>query len=268
MKTFEKKLRIQLYDSEMNQLSDRLVEQDLEFRKGPSNVHDGPVKVEVFLLTPEDVEAFKVYLDKLSGSLPKDFLPSRKNKKFPKVSQDDELDSALITELGNLTDPEEFNETITSLGFVFVTYELIKDLNLPITLSDELTEADDFRLLIRLLRTAKNPLNNKYDPNTVIAVSRIKNEPGVKIFHFNKLVLELPLDLKPSKITVPTSNLTKFPSYMTQEERNKFRVEKEKLIKDPDLLPSKFYKRWVHMIAEINPSGIEFPRLSEIPKPY
>jgi hypothetical protein len=269
-KDFEKKIRIQLFDGEFNQLHDKLIAQDLELKIGPKESHKGPLKIEACLFEPEDVKSFIEYLLRLQGHIPLVTRGKRGRKKTRPDSDSTNFADTLIDSIVDITDADELFDILQKEGFIFSSYQLLKDLGLPVNLPEEYTDPDDYRILIRLTRKAKNPLNDQYDPTLLLAVSRIKDESKVLIFQFNKLVETMEMDnLKSSKIKVPNSNLTKFPHFMTQEERNKFRVEKEKLIKESERDPSKFYKRWVHMVADENKGkGIEFPRIDTIPKPF
>lgn len=271
-KDYEKKIRVQLFDPDFNQLSDKLVAQDLELKIGPKEPHNGPLKVEVCLFEETDINLFIEYLQRLHGTLPMNVPGKRGRKRIKADPESEEFSSEFVDMLLDTPsrDADEFGELVEKEGFIFTSYQLLKDLELPVNLPEDYIEPDDYRLLIRLIRKAKNPLNNKYDPTLILAVSKMKDDPRVVVIHFNKEVGELELEnFKASKIKVPTSNMTKFPTFMTQEERNKFRVERDKLIKEPEKEATKFYKRWVHMVAEENTGkGIEFPRIDTIPKPY
>ncbi|MDY0200605.1 MAG: hypothetical protein RBR40_06420 [Tenuifilaceae bacterium] len=266
MKDFEKKIRIQLFDEEMNQLSDRLLGQDLELRMGPKNTHKGPLKVEACLFTVDDLVLFRDYLDRISGELPLTQAKKRGRKKT-KMVETEGFGEVLAKELSNITTGSDFYKFLEDNDFVFSNYQLLVDLGLPVKLPEEFQDPEDYRILIRRIKKAKNPLNSKYDPTLILALERT-NSTVVLGFNMSEEVLRLELDsLKVSKIKVSRSNLTKFPGFMTLEERNRFRIDRDNLIKNPDAKPTRFYSRWVHPIADIN-SGIEFPRIDEIEKPY
>lgn len=265
MKDFEKKVRIQLYDEEMNHLSDRLLGQDQELSLGPKETHSGPLKVEVCLFNKDDVDNFVEYLQRIQGDLPLRVVGTRGRKKSSKMSKSGNHD--LVEELKAMTTGTEFYDFTTANDFIFTNYQLLQDLELPVKIPEEFQDSDEFRLLIRLTKKAKNPLNNKYDPTLLLVVPR-KGSSIVRGFDMTEEILQIELDsLKVSRIKVSRSNLTKFPPYMPLSERNKFRIDRDKLIADPEAKPSRFYERWVHPINDIN-KGITFPRIDDIPKPY
>lgn len=267
MKNFEKKIRIMLFSKDGEQLSDRLLSQDVELRQGPKDLHEGPLRVEVSLFSQEDVNLFKDYVDKLKGKLPIESQKKRgrKRKNTVTASYRDEV----IKQLSGTKDPGEFYKFLEEEGFTFTNYQLLQDLGLPVKLPEEYQDSEIYRIAIRLVRKAKNPLNNKYDPTLLLVIPR-KGDPIIRGFNMTEEVLKVELDsLKISKIKIPKTGLTKFPHYMTAEERNKFRVERDKLIKDPESKPSRFYKRWVHPVADQNKGkGLKLPYLDEIERPY
>jgi hypothetical protein len=265
MKNLEKKIRIQTFDPEFSQIEDRLIGQDLELRSGPKIVHEGPLKVEVCLFQQEDVQLFKDYLDRLMGNLPLEAKKTRGRKikmGSPTFNED------FIESFKEVSSVDEFNTLLEKTGFVATSTQLLRDLEIPISIPEDI-DMPKYRLLIRMLKKAKNPLNNKYDPTLIILVPRKKGEDVLLIYHGEIEVTQSIDKVSSSKVRVAKSLMTSFPPFMTQDERNKFRVEKEKLDKNPEAKPSRFYARWVHYVADENEGkGITFPRLEEIERPY
>ena len=67
---FKPKLRITLLTEDGVPTSDRLVDAYTELNTGPKLQHHGPVRIEVTLANTNDVNLFKTYMDRLSGTLP------------------------------------------------------------------------------------------------------------------------------------------------------------------------------------------------------
>lgn len=248
IRTFEKKLRVQLFDTEFNQLSDRLVRQDTEFRKGPEEEHLGPLKIEACLFTPDDVDGFIVYLKKLRGVIPKEI-----KVKKPKAAGDDpdinNRSSFLEKVIGEVQDKtisnqEDLIKSLRGAGFVFLTWEAMPRQN-----QFELNSKDNveqWQWMVKLVREAKNPINNKYDPRLVFGFKLLggKVEEVWTILDFSDHTkFELPWKRANADYFKKTE-MAKFPPYMIPEEREKFSIELYKLRKDPELIPSKFFLRW------------------------
>jgi hypothetical protein len=265
MKNLEKKIRIQTFDKDFSQLEDRLIGQDLELKSGPKVTHEGPLKVEVCLFEQEDISLFKDYLDRLIGNLP---LEAKKPRGRKLKASSPTFNEDLIESIKEVESVSDFNTLLEKSGFVATSIQLLKDLEIPVSLPEDL-DMGKYRLLIRMIKKAKNLLNNKYDPTLLILVPRKRGDDVVVIYH-GEVVLNQSIDkVSSSKIRVAKSLMTSFPHFMTQDERNKFRIEKSKLEADEKVKPSRFYARWVHYVADENEGkGITFPRIEEIERPY
>ena len=66
---YKPKLRITTLSENGTPLSDRLVDAYIEMNSGPKVQHNGPIRVEVTLTNKQDIDNFKEYLDRLSGTL-------------------------------------------------------------------------------------------------------------------------------------------------------------------------------------------------------
>jgi hypothetical protein len=277
MKNLEKKIRIQLYTPDFDQISDRLVVQSTEFSKGPEKAHKGPFRIELNLFEESDITEAITYLKQLTGLVPT-VSPKKRVPKSKLNPQTESYSQDLLEELSEIRDPAKFNDLLTNQGFIFTTAQFLKDMGLPINLPKKFTDSNNYRILIRVIKKAKSLLNNKYDPTLIVVIPRKpegddltkEGHVVVKLFSLADQVGEVILpQVKTSKLKVPKGMLTKFPMYMTQEERNKFRLERDKLVKNPELAPSKFYKRWVHAVAdESKGRGVTFPHMDSIEKPY
>ena len=67
---FKPKLRITLLSENGCPVQDRLVDSYTELNSGPKIKHEGPIRLECTLQSKQDIESFKVYLDRLTGTLP------------------------------------------------------------------------------------------------------------------------------------------------------------------------------------------------------
>ena len=239
MKSIEKKMRIQLFDPEFNMLSDRLLAQDTEMYKGPGEVHNGPLKVEFCLFDQEDVDGCLEYLQKIKGDLP---IETRVKKVKVQTESGTDADRQRISTLIVAAETQE--EAIRILrqeGFIFLTAQDIEDYQVCTLDKKE----HKYEWMIRLLKEAKDPANNKYDPTKMYGFKII----GEKLDTFAvKAFGESGEQTKPWKsqkeFNFKKVNLTKFHPAMIEEERLRFSKELAKLRKDPEAEASKFFKRW------------------------
>jgi len=263
MPDVEKKIRIQTFDKDLNMLSDRLVTQYTEFNKGPAEVHKGPMKIEVSLFTKEDVVEFKTYLDMLVGVIP--IAASKKKRGRKKAPKDVEgFREYMVGILKGIEKPTDalVIKACREQGMVFTSLEFLKDMGYPILVPKIHRK---YRFMAQLVKKAKNPLNDKYNPSLLVGFK------GTKVVVYSAEELLLELSVKPDEhtsIKIPAKVKVKFPVYLTQEERNKFRAEMQILKDNPEKKPTKWYERWVHKIAKESPEGIKFPRIETIPNPY
>lgn len=258
-------MRIQAFDEEFNMLEDRLLVQLPELLAGPKETHKGPLKIEVCLFNHHDVDRFVEYLHRLQGNLP---LREKGERKIKKQKQEKSSpNEVFIDNLKMVTEASEFNTLLKDYGFVYSTRQLVEDLNLPVAYPKDV-DLEDYRLLIRLVKKSKNPLNHKYDCSLIILVEK-HGDGIIAVLLGESVVIKSVENLNKQSVKVPKSMDTVFPHFMTLEERNKFRVEKAKLVENPDKAPSNFYRRWVHYVAGENQGrGIMFPKIDQIERPY
>lgn len=263
MPEIEKKMRIQTFDEDFNMLSDRLVSQYSEFNKGPGKVHEGPLKVEVSLFSKEDVDKFRQYLEMLKGIIP---IETTKKKRGRKRSPKDVegFREFMVKKLSGLENPSDAMviQACREEGMVFTSLEFLHDMGYPI-LVPKLHRK--YRYMAQLVKKAKNPINDKYNPSLLVGLKGNR----VVVYSAEELLLELAVTKdEDAKIKIPAKVKVKFPVYLTQDERNKFRAEMQILKDNPEKKPTKWYARWVHEVAKESPEGVKFPRIESIPSPY
>lgn len=244
----KKSVRIQLFkDGEM--ISDRLVTQTTEFYTGPKETHDGPMRIEFTIDEKKDAEQAIEYLQQLMGKLPiktiskprgrspiKDeyqgedkFEVFKKTQEDPKVKNQDDLINVL-----------------REMSFIFMTSDYLKHF-IPEDYTIKKAHLEKYQWLIRRIREAKTPINDKFDPQILLGVDIMSKERSNKMVLYAygtfKESIRLPIPEK-KPLTFGKTNLMKFPMYMNEEERLKWGTEHRALLNDPNKKPSKFYLRW------------------------
>lgn len=242
-----KKMRLQLFDGGLNQLEDRLVSQDTELRKGPAEVHKGPIKLEVCLFEKEDIDRVVLYINQLVGYLPVELTPKKARKEVGEYTDDKSWRETLLAEIIQLESQDEMVARLRKEGFIFMTSEHLADLGL-IEWAKEQDHLTHFQWMIKLLKEAKSPVNNKYDPKLLIGFKLLgeKTEEVYSLLHGSPEMYHK-VWKKANKVTFKKSEMAKFPVWMNAEEREKFRTELYKARKATDEAPhefSKFFKRW------------------------
>lgn len=241
----EKKIRIQLFDKEGRITNERFVSQDPEFYHGPKDTHDGPMRIEFTFIEKGDVDLVKAYLDKLVGILPLEatIKVGKSKKKIVPALTDDNREEFLKSILEIQGDQDQLIQNLREKGFVFITADFIESLQLPINLKK--LHKQSFVWMVKLLRRAKDPKNDKYDPMLAFGINLDERSEKVVIYlngeYHSKVAWALPE--KPRE-TIKKNGLVKFPAYMEQEERDRFRKELRELLDKPDSQPSKFFMRW------------------------
>ena len=257
-KVFKPKLRITLLDDHGAYISDRLVDAYTEMNMGPKVSHQGPIRLEVTLTNKSEVDNFKNYLDKLTGTLPiakpsvgrgRPSLGSITLVETPRedIYQDVEK---MISEGKSQPDIIKY---LRDIGFVFILTEDFlfhfpefefnkKDIGDP---TDNKQYPDSYSWMVRRIRKAKDPKADKFDPMIMFGFS-ILNGPSKKVIPYLYKDRKKPLKADPGKkvISFSQAEFTKFPKYMTEQERIKFSTEQRQLLNLPDKKPSKFFMRW------------------------
>lgn len=239
MPDISKKIRIQLYDPQMNQTEDRLVEQSTELMKGPKTKHIGPMKVEVCLFDQSDVSGFIDYLNKLVGNLP---IESKVNKPKKALADPDDF-RANILKAWQDENQETLIRFLRENGFIFVTTQYLSDMGLTYCTEKEFQE---YAWMVRQLKRAKDPKNDKFDPHLQVGFYLGKEKTDQVVVYLDGQIEEVQTIpwKKEDSYTFKKARLVKFPVYMTQDERDRWRKEHRLLIDDPEKVASKFFLRW------------------------
>lgn len=249
---FRPKMRVSLLDQNLVKLDDRLVAMDSELSIGPKDKHQGPISLEITLRDKEDVSAFKTYLDKLVGDLP---ISERKvykaKEKTVSLLGDEPLRELIRDTKLKCKTLDDLVKYYREKSFVFVTHEFLEDMGIKVNLKD-IDKGKQY--LIRKIKEAKDPKNDKYDPQMIVAVRFMgKKTKWAKVYLYGEFDQAIEIDwAKKSDINFKKLNLTKFPPYMIKEERERYRLEERKYKLNPELEKSKFWTRWHPAVEEFN----------------
>lgn len=254
---YKPKMRIQLLTDNGVVISDRLVDQAIETYTGPKEKHLGPLKIEFCLMNQADIKSITEYLTRLAGDLP----VKEVGKQGRKAKEVEELSSpreSILKDVTKMIEVDGENQDavikyLRSLGFVFLLTEDFltyfpdfpfnkKDISEPNHSGQYL---EGYQWLVRRIKTGKDPKTDKYDPQIIF---------GFKIMgeRYERFVCYLYKERSRLKAVIPKKNalsfnnteMTKFPKYMTEEERLKFSTEMRQLSLNQSKLPSKFFRRW------------------------
>lgn len=260
----ETKMRIKLYESKDNQtpelISDRLVEQSTEFNLGPKHKHKGPISLELNLRDKVDCEKALEYIGKLALDLPLEATEKPKKVKRILDNLDDEAPlQSLVEQIKAMENQEVIIKELQSLNFKFMTYQQLQDMN-EITpgLVEVKSKYSDLQFMVRLVRLAKNPANDKWDTRLILGI-KIRGE------RINKVIVFL-WGKYSEKITKHWASeeeinfkkkdrLITFPEFMDYPMRSKFRAERRKYdlhIESGSKEAfefSEFYKKWEKYVS-------------------
>lgn len=243
------KMRIQLFTNQGHLQSDRLVDLATELRKGPSEIHSGPLMMEVTFYHQDEVKQFREYLDKLVG-----FLPIEPKVKIKKPKKDEMLgDKSPVEDLlkevkAKAKTQEELIDILRDKwDFRFIDAAFILDY-----VSEEKLKipADtDYQFMARMYKEAKDPVNDKYDWRMVFGIKFIGDRVDkVKVYTYGKFnkkeSWELPWEKPKVHNFKKVTPIYTFPEFMTYEERKKWRTENRKRLRDPEFKTSKQFQRW------------------------
>ena len=245
----EKKIRIQLYTNDGQLINDRLVSQDIELNTGPKESHIGPIRVEFSLLELSDIEKAKLYLDKLVGNLPLDVKVKKKklDKEFEIVDR-----QAFIEELlGSTNNQDEFINDLRSKGFKFMMWDFLNTFQFPLEIKE--VHKEKYQWMLRCIKEAKNPSVDKYDPTIIIGIQMYgERSPKIVIYIDGKFSSSYDVKLiEKSKLTFKKTEMMKFTTYMTEQEREKFRYEVRQYQLNPEKEQSKFFLRWKPYVENV-----------------
>lgn len=255
--TYKPKLRVTTLEENGAVLSDRLVDAYTELNSGPKIQHNGPIRVEVTLTCKQDIENFKTYLDRLSGTLPLREITGRGRPSSGSQPLAESPREDILMEVENMVKEgktqDEVIKYLRGLGFVFIlTEDLLyyfpdfpfdkKDIGEP---NENHQFPDSYSWLIRCIKRAKDPKTDKFDPMILFGFS-ILGGPSRKVIPYlykeRKQVLRIEKGKK--VLSFSKAEFTKMPRYMLEEERIKFSSEMRQLQLNPEKQPSKFFLRW------------------------
>lgn len=248
-------MRIQLLDPELRCISDRLVDQGIEFMQGAKIKHSDPIKLEVVLVSKNDIDSLKTYLDQLAGNLPIKEMGTRGRP----TAQPKELNSprediyAKVEELCKDNIQDKIINHLRELGFVFLLTEDFlhyfpgfpfrsKDIGEP---NRNGQYPNSYQWLVRRIKMAKDPKADKYDPQIIFGFNLNKRNPKFVGYLYKEFKSRMKAKI-PEKNALSFANfeMAKLPSYMEESERLKWSSEMRALMLDQNKKPSKFFLRW------------------------
>lgn len=250
------KMRIQLLDNEQRTISDRLVDQYTEFYQGPKNKHEGPIKVELHLDNTESLDKAINYLNQLKGDLPIKVTAGRGrpsgstspmmiDKPGANEMTMDQREELMNEALKKGTDQDKLIAFLREHNFRFMMQDFVDALKLDFGCKK--VHNDKYQWMMRLIKEAKDPANDKYDPLLVFGIKMVpERSPKVVVYFFKEFKKKYDIEVpKKADFNFKTTSLSKFPKYMTYEEREKWRREHRILMNNPEThKKSKFYLRW------------------------
>jgi len=243
----KKNILIQLYD-DSGMISERMVQQTAEFYAGPKAKHTGPMRISFTMDNKDDIEGAIKYLEQLALDAPLKAIvkPGRVTQTVKEPSLDNSLEVLLEdAKKAAKGDQDKFIEYLRRLDFVFLDSDNLL-LNIPETYKVKKIYLEKYQWLIRRSKIAKDPRNDKYDPQLFIGIS-IFGDRDVRmvIYLYNaaKKKLRIPFN-KREAMDFTKTNLIKYPHWMNADERLKWGIEHRVLFNNPEKNRSKFYDRW------------------------
>jgi len=261
----KKNTRIQLF-KEGEMVSDRLVAQEGEFYLGPKIKHDGLIRIEFTIEDRTDAEGVIKYLKQLSMDLPlkSKSAPRAKASMNTKENDINELEQ-LVASLSELKDQDKFIKSMRKEGFVFMVTEYLKGM-LPKAYEIKGKHLEQYDWLIKKIKVAKDPKNDKYDPRVLVGIQILHKRHKRMVVYVNGEFKEtLRMTLPKKAMTFRKTNLIKYPKYMLHDERVKWGLEHRTLLLKTEQKPSRFYIRWMRDIEVGNELQLEDGRI-KIPK--
>lgn len=250
------KMRIQLLDDSGVTISDRLVDQYSELLNGPTETHRDPFKLEITIDSKETMERLKGYLEKLVGNLPL-VIKSSSSKSTSSKSMNPYKE--IFNDIKAKEHIEKIIEYLESLNFRWVTYQFLQEANTDGKFPKlaENPAYPRYQWLVRMLRQAKDPGNDRYDWTMMIGIKFV-GPTADKVYIIykgeKKAILtrswETGKNLNMKKKKIPLI----FPQYMTIEERKRWRYmhRKVKLGKTLGTRDDIFYKRYLPEVENLD----------------
>tara|TARA_R110002020_G_scaffold131482_5_gene293972 strand:+ start:927 stop:1709 length:783 start_codon:yes stop_codon:yes gene_type:complete len=242
------KIRIQLFDKEGKLESDRLVDQYTEFNMGPKDKHEGHIRVEFNLQNQQEVQGAIVYLEQLTGLTPVKILKQRGRKPMgaPKPDVLEDSRTKILEELKNkkFTDQEKMiNFLRNDCNFTLLSEQHMAEMGIELNLK-RVHKDKGYYFFMRCLRLAKDPINDKFDPTLSIGMKILEPSEKVIIYRHRNYEEKLMVPVPDKKFIFKSQAILRFPKFMSEDERLKFRKENRELLANSDKKKSKFYRRW------------------------
>jgi hypothetical protein len=235
------KMRIKLFDENNLMLSDRLVEQTTELTLGPKEPHKHSLSIELNLYDQTQVDMAITYLKKLKGDLPieeKTAGKVKKDKTIEKMLTDKEPLLDLIKTLKTkATTQEKLIDMLREYQFVFVSGDVIEDMGTHdpnIKKQIEIRQKDKeagYQYMVRLVKQAKEPMNDKYDFRLVFGIKIIGEKlDKAQLYLWGKYekTWTLPWEDKKKVNFKKVEKVYIFPDFMDYVDRKKWRTEHRK----------------------------------------
>lgn len=252
---------------------DRLIESAVEFRQGPKEVLEGPIRIDMLLSDSDEVEGLITYLQKLQGKLPLSEKKTRSSIKPTQPLAQDSIKQLLYQVFDKNKDQESLIENLRQLNFVFVTTDHLKDIaqknEWPLNFkSKQKVDKDgnklkgrvilhqDYQWMLRILKVAKTPANDKYDPQVFFGIKLIGDKyPKVLIYELGEYKETKELHWKDAAEVQfkVKEKFYKFPEPMSYEERAKWRAEDRKVLFGDNYEGSAFYHKWKQYVTILKP---------------
>ena len=255
----EKKIRIQKFSNDFVIQEDKLLMQDAEFNIGPKQKHEGPIRIEFSIFDSNDVERCIKYLGRLAGLMPL-HTPKQKGKKAMPLASNSDREQYLSRIMegindGTIKDQKKLTSELRKNLFVFLDKDLLSSLDLLGKIPAELL-AKPHQVMMQQMKEGKDPKADKYDPQLIFMVDILERKSKfVYVVLYGELKEKFKLDqhdnLKPARLDRKT--FIKFPVYMREDEREKYRRELRIYMKDQDKEKSKFFLRWHPDVLAANP---------------
>lgn len=255
------KMRIQLLDDSGVTISDRLVDQYSELLNGPTETHKDPFKLEITIDSKDTLDRLKAYLEKLVGNLPL-VIKSSPSKSTSSKSMNPYKE--IFNDIKAKHYIEQVIEYLEALNFRWVTYQYLQEANSDgkfIKLAEN-PAYPKYQWLVRMLRQAKDPGNDRYDWTMMIGIKFV-GKFADKIYVIYKgekrailtLSWEKEKNLNMKKKKIPLI----FPQYMTIEERKRWRYmhRKVKMGKPLGTRDDIFYKRYLPEVENLDANPIK-----------
>lgn len=261
------KMRIKLFDQKTNlMVSDRLVEQATELLHGPKEVFNGRISLEVNLYSQTQVDMCIDYLKKLKGDVPLEAVGEKKVKKDKTIekmlTEKEPLMDLIKTLKAKCTTQEKLINTLREYNFIFIAGNVIQDMiqfdpegvGKQITLREKDIQRD-YQYMVRLVKEAKEPMNDKYDFRLVFGIKIVGEKTDkVQLYNWGKydVTWTIPWEKAKSMNFKKVEKIYIFPDFMDYDDRKKWRTEHRKKMKAEEtntaFEPSKFYSKFTPYI--------------------